>query len=99
MCQPRPQPSSADRCRNFEPSPIPVGLPKEEFAHGACSKEILREVGLEVNCAKFCYREPAGSCVAFYFNKAKKECRLVLYTDATINMVDARGWKKFILKK
>ena len=49
----------------------------------------------ELDCARVCNNE---WCVSFYFNDAKKECRLVLYTDATIDIGDARGWMKFVLK-
>ena len=43
--------------------------------------------------------EPKEWCVSFYFNAASRECRLVLYTDATVNMGDGGGWKKFVMMK
>ena len=53
------------------------------------------EVALD--CAVLCSSEPKEWCVSFYFNAASRECRLVLYTDATVNMGDAQGWKKFVM--
>ena len=98
MCMPKQQPSPAERCRNFEAVSLRVGLTEEEFAAGGCSK-LLTAVESKIECAALCSSEAKDSCVAFYFGKAKKECLLVLYTDATIDMGDARGWKKFIVKK
>ena len=98
MCQPRSHLNSASRYKDFKAGVVLVGLPKEEFAYQECSK-LLTEVESEIECAAFCLNEPEDSCVSFYFNRASKECLLVLYTDATINMGDAQGWKKFIAKK
>ena len=96
MCQPKP--NTADRCKDFQPVVIPIGLAADEFAEYGCLK-LLTSVKLDTTCAAFCYNEPRDSCVAFYFSKERKECRLVLFTDATINMGKARGWKKFTTKK
>ena len=99
VCQPRSQLSTADRYKNVEVGSIPVGLRMEEFADGDGCSKLLTEVESKIKCAAFCNTDPNDSCVSFYFNRARKECRLVLYTDATIDMGDARGWKKFITKK
>ena len=97
MCQPRSNRSSTNRYTDFQAVAIPTGLPEEEFAEaGGCSK-LLTNVESEIECAALCSGN--DSCVSFYFNKAKRECRLVLFTDATIDMGDARGWMKFVTKK
>ena len=98
MCQPKPLSTSAVRMRHFEAVSIPVGLLDVEFAAQECSK-LLTEVKSKIECAVLCSNEPRDSCVSFYFSEARKQCRLVLYTDATINMGDARGWMKFVMKK
>ena len=63
-----------------------------------CSK-IVANVESEISCAVLCSSEPKEWCISFYFNAASRECRLVLYTDATVNMGDARGWRKFAMMK
>ena len=98
MCQPRSLPSSAARVRDFKEVAIPVGLPDVEFADGGCSK-VITNVESEISCAVLCSSEPKEWCISFYFNAASRECRLVLYTDATVNMGDAQGWKKFVMTK
>ena len=97
MCQPRSLPSAITG-KNFDLVAIPVGLPSVEFADGGeCSKMIT---GIEfIECSILCVVEPKDWCVSFYFNEAKKECRLLIYTDATVNMGDARGWKKYAMRK
>lgn len=94
MCQPRSQPSLL-RNRIYHPVPIPVGLPPEEYAQGGWWK-LSTGVSSKMRCAFLCSSEPNDSCVSFYFNKASKHCRLVLYTDGTFNMGSAAGWQKFV---
>ena len=78
--------------------PIPVGLTSAEFAeNGGCSR-LVAEKRSELECGRACGEEPMDSCVSFYFHEARRQCRLVLYTDATIDMSDAQGWKKFVKK-
>ena len=96
---PWPEPISAVQCRDLELDFIPVGLPPEGFAENDGCSKLMDGIEVEIDCAVLCHNEPKDSCVTFYFNKARKECRLVLYTDATIDMGNARGWKKFIVKK
>ena len=99
VCQPRIQLSSAGQCKSFKPVSVPVGLAVDEFAEGDGCSKLISNIEVILDCAVFCHIEPKESCVSFYFNEAKKECRMVLYTDATINMGNAQGWKKFILNK
>ena len=94
MCQPRPQPSSSSRVGNFLSVPIPVGLTTNEYAQKADCLKRLTKVQSAIECASLCRKE---WCAAFYFNEASEECRLVMYTDATIKMTTVRGWKKFVL--
>ena len=96
MCQPRSLPSYAAPSRDFKAVAIPVGLPNEEFADGGGCSKIITNVEI-VECSVLCVIEPKECCVSFYFNAARRECRLVLYTDATLNMGDGHGWKKFAL--
>lgn len=89
MCQPKALPTSAARTAEFRPASIPAGLPAEEFAE--------QEAALD--CSVLCVSEPREACVAIYFNQGRKECRLLLFTDATVDMGDARGWRKLALIK
>ena len=67
------------------------------FALGACSKQIAKVNFVE--CSALCVIEHPAWCVAFYHNEEKKECRLMLYTDATIDVGDVSGWKKFVMRQ
>lgn len=97
MCQKRSLPNSGSRIKSFEVVPIPVGLPFKDFAeNGGCS-ERMQDVDSVVYCSFLCVIDADDWCVAFYFNKAKKECRLVLYTDATVDMGSGEGWVKFVV--
>ena len=99
MCQPRALRSSAARAAGFRAVAIPAGLSAKDFAEqGGCSKLITHTVS-KTKCAALCMSEPREACVAFYFNKDRKECRLVLYTDATIDMGSGQGWQKFVKKQ
>ena len=53
----------------------------------------------ELSCAALCITEPKEGCVSFYFNAESRECRLVLFTDAAVNMGDGQGWRKFVMTK
>ena len=77
---------------------IPVGLPEQDFAEDEGCSKLMANIQVALDCAVLCRIEAKGSCVSFYFNKERKVCRLVLYPDATVNMGDARGWKKFVMK-
>ena len=82
MCQSRPEPSSLAREKNFQAIPVRIGLQGQEFAeYNGCSK-LLTNVESEISCAVLCSGDPKDWCVSFYFSEAKRECRLVLYTDA-----------------
>ena len=61
--------------------------------------KMIPDIETDLECARICSLEPKEWCVSFYFNKEKRECRLVLYTDATVNMGAARGWRKFVMRK
>lgn len=99
MCQPRSPPASDSRSHTFEVVSIPVGLTIQQYADGdGCSKLVMRRILSRLECALVCSVEHQDWCVAFYFNEAEQECRLVLYTDATIDMGDAIDWEKFIKK-
>lgn len=98
MCQPRSSSISSTRSKSFKEVAIPVGLSLADSAKGYCSK-LETEVKSKIRCAMFCNSDSTDSCVAFYFNKAKKQCRLVLYTDATVDLGNAEGWKKLVMKK
>lgn len=96
MCQPRSSLSTEWRVSSYNRSAIPVGLYAFEYAiAGGCSR-LLTTVMSAIECARRCNSEPDDWCVAFYFNQARKECRLVLYTDANIPMGSAEGWVKFV---
>ena len=97
VCQPRLVPRSASRSTSFKPTPIPVGLPDDAFARNGCTKEVMNIDGL-LDCMVLCNSEEKDWCVAIYFNEAKKICRQVQYTDATIDMGDAHGWVKFVME-
>ena len=60
---------------------------------------MITNVESEMSCAVLCSSEPKEWCGSFYFNAVSRECRLVLYTDATVNMGDGQGWKKFVMMK
>lgn len=98
MCQPRPQPSSVVLQKHFEEVSISVGLSGDDFAQAGCSKLVV-DVPFDIECALFCCIEQQDWCVSFYFNQEKKECVLVLYSDAMINVGTAGGWRKFVVKK
>lgn len=94
VCQPRSQ-ASLLRERSYRVVSVPVGLSAEEYAQGGCS---LLKTGVKskTRCAFLCTSEPNDWCVSFYFNKAREECLLVLYTDVTFNMGNAVGWQKLV---
>lgn len=99
MCQPRPTPSTSARAVRFQTASIPSGLASVEFADANGCSQLLRGVATKFKCAILCASEPDGWCVSFYFHKAKQECRLVLFTDATINLGSENGWIKVVLKR
>lgn len=97
MCQPRSRTHSSNQVNEFVNVPVRFGLSSEEFAeNGACSK--LFDVEFELDCAVLCRTQSDDWCVSFYFNKATKECRIVLYTDATLDVGNAISWRKFSMK-
>ena len=74
-------------------------MPKEGFAeHEGCSR-LSTNIEVVLDCTVICHIEQKESCVSFYFNNARKECRVLLFADATMKIGDARGWKKFVVKK
>ena len=95
-CEPRAIQSSATRAAVFQPAAIPVGLHAEAFAKGDGCSKLITNIEVIIDCFSNCIIEPKEACVAFYFNKNRKECRLVLYTDATIDMGSGQGWQKFV---
>lgn len=94
MCQPRDPPSAVTVTKIFQPVAIPVGLAVNFYAEHSCS-QLLTGMETELECARLCHDPNSGWCSSIYYNKAKKECRIVQYTDATINMGNAEGWVKF----
>lgn len=99
MCQPKSLKSSTSQAADFQAVPIPVGLSADGFAQGGGCSKLISKVSSEMECARVCMREPMVACVGFYINEAKKECLLLLYTDATVDLGDTYGWMKFVLKK
>ena len=97
VCQPKSLSSSVTRFAGFRAVSIPVGLPANSFAEGGGCAKLRTKVSSKVECARVCMFEPMETCVAIYFNEASKKCRLVLFTDATVDMGAARGWKKFVM--
>lgn len=94
VCQPRPERTL--RVKRFQLTTIPTGLASVEYAQaGGCTK-LLTGVETKMQCADICSKEKTDMCASFYYHQAKKECRLVLYTDATVNMGNAEGLEKFI---
>lgn len=100
MCQPRSLSSPVARAANFQAVSIPVGLAEDDFAQGGGCTKLITKVSSRLECAALCMNEPKKTCVAFYFNEARRESRLVLYADATVNIHvgAAQGWKKFVMK-
>lgn len=97
MCQPRLQLNSITRRKHFEEVLIPVGLPSTDYADTWMCTRLLMEVTSKIKCAQLCAVETKDWCVSFYFNQERRLCRLVLYTDRTMNMYRSLGWKKFVL--
>lgn len=98
MCQPRSQTTSVDGRADFQTVPILEASFGFHFSYHHCDKTVT---GIETvfDCSVVCLNEPKDWCVAFYFNKAKKQCRPVLYTDATIYMGKGQGWIKYAMRK
>lgn len=99
VCQQRSLPSSAARSVSFRATSIPDFDSEEQYAEGKGCGKMVPNVVSKIQCARVCMSEKRESCVAFYFKEASKECRLVLFTDATVKMEDAGGWKKFEISK
>lgn len=98
MCQPRAQPSAAVRSSNFEASAIiNTGLVQDFADGGGCSRTVSG-VGSKLECAAACGSDPGDWCAAFYFNKATRQCLLVMYTNANIDVGDASAWVKMTKK-
>ena len=55
-------------------------------------------VSFKMESARVSDSEQKDWSVEFYFIQARKECHLVLCTDATTNMDDAQGWQKFMMR-
>ena len=98
MCQTKPSPSLAIRVKRFEAVAIPVGLASVEFADGGGCTKVVNGVDF-LKCSILCAIDTKQWCVSFYYNEAKGECLMVLYTDAKVNMGDGKGWKKFLMQK
>lgn len=98
VCQPRLQLNSITRMKHFEGVSIPVGLPSTSYADTWAGTRLVRQVTSKIKCAQLCAVETKDWCVSFYFNQERRQCRLVLYTDRSLNMGSALGWKKFVLK-
>lgn len=94
VCQPRLLPTLPAPDADFKEVAIPTGLSNVEFAEMGCT-QLMSDVDF-TECSVLCVIEPRQWCVSFYYNEVKKECHLLLYTDSTINMGDAEGWKKFV---
>lgn len=99
MCQPCPTTNTDVFHRMFEQIVIPYGLSEAEFSENDGCFRLLVDVTSKLECARFCSIEQPGWCVSFYFNQKKKECLLVLYTDAKINVDSPGDWRKFVAKK
>ena len=95
---PRTSPSKTVRALRFQKVDIPTGLSKNEYAeNGGCS-ELHKNVRSKLRCALLCGRQSDDWCVSFYYNKAKQECRLILYTDATVDVGSTENWIKVVVK-
>lgn len=95
VCQPRLTPSLSTRTRIFQSAPIPVGLSAAKYAEKDGCPKVITNVKDSFECAVLCSNEPKDWCASYYFNEAMKECRLMLYTDALVDMGDGEGWVKF----
>lgn len=95
LCQQRPKPSSL-RVNKYKEVSIHVGSNTADLAQGGCST-IRMGVNSKLRCALLCNNEHDDRCKSFYFNKEKKMCHLVLYTDARLNMVS--GYKKLVKER
>ena len=94
LCQPRLK--SELETRDFTPSDILVGQTQPYTSEGnGCSKAVSN-VGDFIDCAVQC--RITDMCASLYFNKAKRSCHLMLYTDANFNLESADGWKKLLMK-
>ena len=99
LCQVRSLPVSTARNAIFKETLVPAGLTATEFAEGGGCSKLIREVRSELECTVLCLSEPKEWCMSLYFNKAKKECHVILYTDATLDVGDVAGWRKFVALK
>lgn len=67
-----------------------------DFANGACTKTF--STIRKTQCAAKCFQEE-GICASFYFNPKQAQCRLVLYTDAAVDIGNVDDWLKFVFRK
>lgn len=99
MCQIRSLPAMTSRVRYFTSVGVALGLTVKTAAQQHGCTVLLLGVASKIECAILCSVEPKSWCVSFYFSQGQGQCRLVLYTDATINLRDVPGWVKFLLRK
>lgn len=99
LCQTRIMTRSWGRSTHFSFVPISVEPKVEYFAQNDGCSKILADAASETECAILCSAEPSDWCVSFYYHQGKKECRILLYADATVDLVNADGWLKFVVKK
>lgn len=97
VCQPKAQPTSVVFAATFQEVSIPSGLSAVNYADKDGCYKLVMEVDF-VQCSVLCVIEAKKWCVSFYHNNVNKECRLILYTDATVNVGDVQGWRKVVRK-
>lgn len=91
ICQPLDVISST-KSPNYYRTRVFAFSDPDMYAKGACVKSL--KVESHIDCARLCWLEESV-CVSFYFNNKHFHCRLVLYTDATLDVGDTDGWEKF----
>ena len=92
ICQPLSSPTTSTNQKYFKASDVLTFTDTEDYAHGACTQELW--AGSRLSCAACCTQE--NNCVAFYFNRARFECRIIFYTDASVDVGSNDGWQKFV---
>lgn len=94
ICQPKN--ATVRNQQKYKMVDIFVSADVENYARGHCAKT-FDETNI-IRCAARCLQTEI--CVSFYFNDTQMKCRMILYTDAQIDLRGSEGnWKKFLLQK
>lgn len=93
------QRSSDSQSAKFNEQPVLTFADSNMYANLPCVETLTfpHDPRFQVmTCAKKCLLSHNSACKTFFVSQSRKECRLVLYNDASLELPSPALWRKFV---